>query len=126
MSKLIFVLIIFMFINIVLSMLPHQTVLAPSDKIYVVIDVLKETGYYKNNIISSVTFMTTKEVSELCEMQDGHFAVGCTQPHWLYPHTFDIYISNEDSDWIATLYHEIAHVECSTEECANLYMNFIR
>ncbi len=112
-----------MCINVILSMLPQQVVNAPSDKIDVVVEVLKETGYYRNNSISSVIFMTTKEVSLMCEMPDGHFAVGCTQPHWLYSHTFDIYISNEDSDWKATLYHEIAHVECFAEECADAYMN---
>lgn len=104
-------------------MLPNQIIDAPPDKIDKVVDILKETGYYQNNTILLISFISTKEVGEKCEMRSGRVAVGCTLPHWLYSHTFEIYISNEDSDWIATLYHEIAHVECGTEECADAYMN---
>ncbi len=108
---------------LILSVLPHQSLNVPRDKTSEVIEILKDTRYYNNPTISSITFTTTREVTRICEMSEGHTAIGCTQPHPLYGHTFDISVSNEDSDWRNTLYHEIAHVECDTESCANTFMN---
>ena len=103
--------------------IPHQNINAPTDKFLEVIDILQDTRYYQNPTISSITFTSTQRVTEICEMSAGHIAIGCRQPHPIWGHTFDIYIANDHPDWRATLYHEIAHVECDTEECANEYMN---
>ncbi len=104
---------------------PQQRLFVPSDKIDETISILKDTGYYNNLTISSITFTSTEKVTSICEMSPGHTAIGCTQPHPIYSHTFDIYIANDYDllTWQSTLYHEIAHVECDTEACANAYMN---
>ena len=112
-------------IIIFIILYPQQKLTVPPDKLEETISILKETGYYNNLTISSVTFTTTEKVTSICQMSSGHIAIGCTQPHPIYSHTFDIYISNNYDllTWQSTLYHEIAHIECNTETCANDFMN---
>ena len=107
----------------ILSLLPHQIISVPVDKKQEVISILQETKYYQDPHIRSITFTNTAEVSRICEMLSGHIAIGCTQPHWLYSYTFDIWVSNEDQDWRNTLIHEIGHIGFRNESEANEFLN---
>jgi hypothetical protein len=122
MKRIIVILIILSVYAAITSALPGQRISAPADKMPDVIAILNETGYYNDPQINSITFTSTAEVSRICEMLPGRTAIGCTQPHWLYSNTFDIWISNEDQDWRNTLLHEIGHVGFGNESEADTFM----
>ncbi len=116
---------LFIFLLIYSFISPQQRLFIPPDKYDETIFILKDTGYYDNPTISSIRFVPTTEVTAVCEMKAPRVAVGCTQPNPIYSHAFDIYIANDYDiyTWQSTLYHEIAHIECFSEACADAFMN---